>query len=87
MYKYSGTDGKVRSADIEYKVLGENKFRISTRPTDKLVIIIPMEEQTMEDEWEPAGGEVGDVPEPKAGDATSPLPRVESQEGKGLEQS
>ncbi len=42
----------------------------------------------MEDEWEPTGGEVGDVPEPKAGDATSPLPRVESQEeGKGLEQS
>jgi hypothetical protein len=46
-----------------------------------------MEEHTMEDDLEPAGGEVGYVTEPKAGDATSPLPRVESQEGKGLEQS
>ncbi len=57
MYKYSrvvkvneGTDGIVRSADFEYKVPGENKFRISTRPIHKLVLKIPMEEQTMEDE-------------------------------------
>jgi hypothetical protein len=56
LYKYSGvvkvnegTDGKVRLADIQYEVPGENKFRISTRPIHKLVLIIPMEEQTMED--------------------------------------
>ncbi len=38
-YKYTrvvkvdeGTGGKVRLADEEYKVLGESRFRMSTRP-------------------------------------------------------
>jgi hypothetical protein len=40
-----GTDGLVRLANIEYKVPGESKFRTSTRPIHKLVLIIPVEEQ------------------------------------------
>jgi hypothetical protein len=51
-YKYAkvvkvhvGTDGKVRAADVEYKLPGESVFRMTTRPIHKLVLIIPMEEQ------------------------------------------
>ncbi len=52
MYKYAkvvrvhvSTDGKVRAADIEYKLPGESVFRMTTRPIHKLVLIIPVEEQ------------------------------------------
>jgi hypothetical protein len=51
-YKYAkvvkvhvSTDGKVRAADIEYKLPGESVFRMTTRPIHKLVLIIPIEEQ------------------------------------------
>jgi hypothetical protein len=54
-YKYArvikvhvGTDGRVRSADIEYRLPGEMRYRTTTRPIHKLVLIIPMEEQTVE---------------------------------------
>ncbi len=53
-YKYArvikvhvGTDGKVRSADIEYRLPRETRYRTTTRPIHKLVLIIPMEEQTV----------------------------------------
>jgi hypothetical protein len=42
---HAGTDGKVRAADIEYKLPGESVFRITTRPIHKLVLVIPVEEQ------------------------------------------
>jgi hypothetical protein len=60
-YKYArivnvhrGTDGKVRAAYVDYKVPGESKFRMSTRPIHKLVLKVPVEEQTMEEaeEWD-----------------------------------
>jgi hypothetical protein len=51
-YKYAkvvkvhvGTDGRVRAADVEYKLPGESVFRMTTRPIHKLVLIIPIEEQ------------------------------------------
>jgi hypothetical protein len=51
-YKYArvvkvhvSTDGKVRAADVEYKLPGEAVFRITTRPVHKLVMVIPVEEQ------------------------------------------
>ncbi len=51
-YKYAkvvkvhvSTDGRVRAADIEYKLPGESVFRMTTRPIHKLVLIIPIEEQ------------------------------------------
>jgi hypothetical protein len=46
---YLGTDGKVPSSDVEYKISGESKFRVSTRPIHNLVLVIPLEEQTMEE--------------------------------------
>jgi hypothetical protein len=54
-YKYArvvkvhvGTDGKVRAADIENKIPGEVRFRVTTRPIHKMVLIIPMEERMTE---------------------------------------
>jgi hypothetical protein len=41
-----GIDGRVRSADIEYRLPGEKVYRTTTRPIHKLVMIIPVEEQT-----------------------------------------
>jgi hypothetical protein len=40
-------DGKVRAADIEYKLPGESVFRTTTRPIHKLVFIVPVEEQAI----------------------------------------
>jgi hypothetical protein len=42
---HTSADGKVRAADIEYKLPGESVFRTTTRPIHKLVLIIPIEEQ------------------------------------------
>jgi hypothetical protein len=51
-YKYAkvtkvhvSTDGRVRAADIEYKLLGESVYMTTTRPIHKLVMILPVEEQ------------------------------------------
>jgi hypothetical protein len=51
-YKYArvtkvhvSTDGRVRAADIEYKLPGEASFRTTTRPIHKLVMVLPVEEQ------------------------------------------
>jgi hypothetical protein len=54
------TDSKVRAADIEYKVPGEARFRSTTRPIHKLVLVVPVEEQVIEED---EGGEVGQDPE------------------------
>ncbi len=42
---HTSTDGKVRAADIEYKLPGESVFRTTIRPIHKLVLIVPIEEQ------------------------------------------
>ncbi len=42
---HTSTDGKVRAADIEYKLPGESVFRTTTRPIHKLVMVVPVEEQ------------------------------------------
>jgi hypothetical protein len=42
---HTSADGKVRAADIEYKLPGEYVFRTTTRPIHKLVLVIPAEEQ------------------------------------------
>jgi hypothetical protein len=51
-YKYAkvikvhvSADGKVRAADVEYKLPGESVFRTTTRPIHKLVLVVPIEEQ------------------------------------------
>jgi hypothetical protein len=55
-YKYArivnvhvGLDRKVRSVDVEYKIPGETKFCVTTRLIHKLVLVVPVEEQTMEE--------------------------------------
>jgi hypothetical protein len=50
-----GIDGRVRSADIEYRLPGETRYRTTTRPMHKLVMIIPVEEQTAGNSEEKAG--------------------------------
>jgi hypothetical protein len=74
-YKYArvtkvhvGTDGKVRAADIEYKVPGKARFRSTTRPIHKLVLIITVEEQVIEED---EGG----------GEALEPEPRDQGKRG------
>jgi hypothetical protein len=49
-------NGKVRLADVEYKIPGETKFRVTMRLIHKLVLVVPVEEQTM-DKGELPGGE------------------------------
>jgi hypothetical protein len=51
-YKYArvikvhiGTDGRVRAADIKYRLPGDTRYRTTTRPIHKMVLIIPVEEQ------------------------------------------
>jgi hypothetical protein len=69
---HTSMDGKVRAADIEYKLPGESVFRTTTRPIHKLVLVVPIEEQVSaadQVEGEEAGpGQpappVGAVPEP-----------------------
>jgi hypothetical protein len=50
-----GIDGQVRSADIEYRLPGETRYRTTTRPIHKLVLIIPVEEQTAGNSEEKSG--------------------------------
>ncbi len=72
-YKYAriekvhiGTDRKVRSADIEYKIPGESMFRVSTRQIHKRKLMVPLEEQTMEEtEWAEDMGKRGGRKESK----------------------
>jgi hypothetical protein len=49
------TDGRVRAADIEYKLPGESVFRMTTRPIHKLVLVVPVEEQAGAGEQEEEG--------------------------------
>ncbi len=60
---YAGADGKVRAADVEYKVPGESKFRVTTRPIHNLVLVVPVEEQTMEETEEQGDQEYDDADE------------------------
>ncbi len=43
-------------ANIVYKVPGESKFCTTTRPIHKLVLIVPVEEQTIEEEEDGSNG-------------------------------
>jgi hypothetical protein len=75
-YKYArvtnvhlGSEGTVRAADIEYKVPGESKFQTTTRLIHKLVLVVPVEEQTMEEAEKQGGREhEGSRPEVEDGD-------------------
>jgi hypothetical protein len=45
-------DRMICLADAEYKLLGEDKFRVITRPINKLIFVVLIEEQTFEEEAE-----------------------------------
>jgi hypothetical protein len=51
---HSGIDGKIRSADVEYKIPGESKFRVLTIPIHKLMLIVPWRSRRWRDlqTWE-----------------------------------
>ncbi len=59
-------DGRVRAADIEYKLPGESVFRTTTRPIHKLVLVVPVEEQAIAGEQEEEGAAEAEQPAPLA---------------------
>jgi hypothetical protein len=72
-YKYArvtkvhvSTDGRVRAADIEYKLPGEAVFRTTTRPIHKLVMVLPVEEQAAANGQEREGVTRPEEPAPLA---------------------
>ena len=40
---FKGEDGHVRSAEVEYKNVSEKVFRTTTRPIQKLVVLVPVD--------------------------------------------
>ncbi len=76
---HTSTDGKVRAADVEYKLPGESVFRTTTRPIHKLVLVVPVEEQAL------AGGQARE--EEAEPEQATPLarevPRLTHMEGAG----
>jgi hypothetical protein len=72
-YKYArvtkvhiSTEGRVRAADIEYKLPGEASFRTTTRPIHKLVMVLPVEEQATASGQEREGVTRAEEPAPLA---------------------
>ncbi len=45
---HTSADGKVRAADIEYKLPGESVFRTTTRPIHKLVLVVPSKNRSLQ---------------------------------------
>ncbi len=78
------TDGKVRAADIEYKVPGAARFWSTTRPIHKLVLIVPVEEQVIEED---EGGEIDQEFEAKDGhgDEYNGMQQKEGSEGEEVQ--
>ncbi len=77
---HNGSDGKVRVADIEYKVPEESKFWSTTRPIHKLVLVVPEEEQTME-ETEKLDGQEHDIGVSEGDRELTQDPRAEAGDG------
>jgi hypothetical protein len=78
------TDGRVRAADVEYKLSGETVYRMTTRPIHKLVMVLPVEEQAA------AGGpgrEGGTRPEGPAPSPTEETKAMEVEERLPIENS
>jgi hypothetical protein len=88
-YKYArvtkvhvSADGRVRAADVEYKLPGEAGFRTTTRPIHKLVMVLPVEEQAAAGGQEREGVARAEEPEPLAvGEPEPPL----KEEAKAVE--
>jgi len=46
---FKGEDGHVRSAEVEYRNVSEKVFRTTTRPIQKLVVLVPVDYKFEED--------------------------------------
>ena len=44
------SDGKVRQVLVKYKNLGEKSYRVSERHANKLVLIVPVDEQSINED-------------------------------------
>jgi hypothetical protein len=71
------TDGRVRAADIEYKLPGEAVYRTTTRPIHKLVMVLPVEEQVAAGGQEKEGGTRPKEPAPLPTREQGPPPAEE----------
>jgi hypothetical protein len=69
---HTSEDGKVRAADIEYKLPGESVFRVITRPIHKLVLVVPAEEQATKNGQTKEKSTKGEQPAPLAATGLEP---------------
>ncbi len=76
---HTSTDGKVRAADIEYKLPGESVFRTTTRPIHKLVLVVPAEEQAIAGDREEEEGAGAEQPAPLAVEEPGPVHQEEAR--------
>jgi hypothetical protein len=79
---YTSADGKVRAADIQYKLPGESVFRTTTRPIHKLVLVVPAEEQATAGDREMERGAEAGQPAPLAVQGPGP---AQPEEGRATE--
>jgi hypothetical protein len=76
---HTSADGKVRAADIEYRLPRESVFRTTTRPIHKLILVVPVEEQTVEGDREREGGVEDDQSAPLALQGPEPAQQEETR--------
>jgi hypothetical protein len=76
---HTSADGKVRAADIEYKLPGESVFRMTTRPIHKLVLVVPAEEQAIAGEQEEEGDAGAERSTPPAAEEPGPVQQEEAR--------
>ncbi len=75
---HTSTDGKVRAADIEYKLPGESVIRTTTRPIHKLVLVVPAEEQAVAGGQEEEGDAGAERSAPPAAEEPGPAQQEEA---------
>jgi hypothetical protein len=71
------TDGRVRAADVEYKLPGETVYRTTTRSIHKLVMVLPVEEQAAAGGQKREGVTRPEEPEPSSTGEQVPPPAEE----------
>ncbi len=76
---HTSADGRVRAADIEYKLPGESVFRTTTRPIHKLVLVVPVEEQAIAGEQGEKGAAGDEQPASLAAGEPGPVQQEEAR--------
>ncbi len=81
-----GSDGRARTADVEYRIPGEAKFWETTRPIHKLILVVPVEEQTTKEKETPEASPEKNEIHWGAQDPTNRAgPALKGEDGKGNE--